>query len=126
MRGETYQTRPKAPMPTGCRSVYLMRGQSGCEDNGSAESDKSYLLVISKVVPKIWARTNSAMVAVRSQRVESAMMSWWIGDKSIASWRCRCEEFAADRYQGLGGCGKFRPDGTERRKQAVTGVRGGE
>ena len=33
-----YQTSPKAPMPTGCKSVYR--------------------LVISNVVPKIWARTN--------------------------------------------------------------------
>lgn len=37
----TDQTRPKAPIPTGCRSEYLE--------------------VISKVVPKICARTNSAI-----------------------------------------------------------------
>lgn len=37
-----YQTRPNAPMPTGWRSEYRD--------------------VISNVVPKIWARTNSAMV----------------------------------------------------------------
>lgn len=41
-RGTTHQTRPKAPIPTGCRSEYLE--------------------VISKVVPKICARTNSAMM----------------------------------------------------------------
>jgi hypothetical protein len=38
----TDQTRPKAPIPTGCRSEYLE--------------------VISKVVPKICARTNSAIL----------------------------------------------------------------
>jgi hypothetical protein len=27
-RAETYQTRPKAPMPTGCRSVYLLGEKS--------------------------------------------------------------------------------------------------
>lgn len=48
----SYQTRPKAPMPTGCRSEYLE--------------------VISKVVPKICARTNSAMVEELLKQVENA------------------------------------------------------
>lgn len=42
-----YQTKPNAPMPTGWRSEYLE--------------------VISKVVPKIWARTNSAMTGAGSE-----------------------------------------------------------
>jgi hypothetical protein len=52
---DAYQTRPKAPMPTGCKSVYL-RGVSFCQM--SQRQVCPHLLVISKVVPKIWARTN--------------------------------------------------------------------
>lgn len=48
-------------MPTGCRSVYLSNNQSeptlACGGLG-----RPYRLVISNVVPKIWARTNSAMM----------------------------------------------------------------
>ena len=47
-------------MPTGCKSEYLCDHQPG----GADEDGKwYYLLVISNVVPKIWARTNSAIVA---------------------------------------------------------------
>jgi hypothetical protein len=60
-----YQTRPNAPMPTGCRSVYLIDSQLG-KPGIVSQYLWSYLLVISKVVPKIWARTNSAMVNVGS------------------------------------------------------------
>ena len=56
-RGEmTYQTRPKAPMPTGWRSEYLD--------------------VISKVVPKIWARTNSAMMGDGRSLAGSKIVGW--------------------------------------------------
>lgn len=56
---ETYHTKPKAPMPTGWRSEYLE--------------------VISKVVPKIWARTNSAMAG--------KFVAWRI-EKTARSCRC--------------------------------------
>ena len=58
-----YQTSPKAPMPTGCKSVYLFQCQPFTAAADYAEAGLRYLLVISKVVPKIWARTNSAMMA---------------------------------------------------------------
>ena len=45
-------------MPTGCKSVYLVMRQS---DSSAFSKYPVYLLVISKVVPKIWARTNSAI-----------------------------------------------------------------
>jgi hypothetical protein len=54
-----YQTRPKAPMPTGCRSVYLRRVSFARHRNGVC----SHLLVISKVVPKICALTNLSVRA---------------------------------------------------------------
>ena len=53
---EPYQTRPNAPIPTGCKSVYLIDSQL---ENPSNDVHVvvvvvvSYLLVISKVVPKI-------------------------------------------------------------------------
>ena len=60
-----HQTRPKAPMPTGCRSVYLEQDQQTY--SGKRRWGSAYLLVISKVVPKIWARTNSAMMTGSSK-----------------------------------------------------------
>jgi hypothetical protein len=54
----TYQTKPKAPMPTGWRSEYLVEIS---QPDFPVHNFLSYLEVISKVVPKIWARTNSAM-----------------------------------------------------------------
>ena len=56
---QAYQTSPKAPMPTGCRSVYLYEGVSRAH---AQVGHTTYLLVISNVVPKICARTNSAMM----------------------------------------------------------------
>ena len=56
-------------MPTGCRSVYLFQRQqilAKCAGVGMR-----HLLVISKVVPKIWARTNSAMMTCWTRQVES-------------------------------------------------------
>jgi hypothetical protein len=58
-RVRLYQTRPKAPMPTGCRSVYLDEGQFRAK---RIAGYMPHLLVISKVVPKICARTNSAIL----------------------------------------------------------------
>jgi hypothetical protein len=55
-----YQTRPKAPMPTGWRSEYLLPSQIQ-NRTSFVGLTASYLDVISNVVPKIWARTNSAM-----------------------------------------------------------------
>lgn len=69
-RGGTYQTRPKAPIPTGCSSVYLKNDQLPFS-NRSIDllfrkiCAKAYRLVISKVVPKIVARTNSAILEDR-------------------------------------------------------------
>jgi hypothetical protein len=65
----SYHTSPKAPMPTGCRSVYLDHSQSPRTPPPAIFSSSSYLLVISNVVPKIWARTNSAMLSVLSLAV---------------------------------------------------------
>ena len=48
--GSSYHTRPNAPMPTGCRSVYLIGSQSRVQ---VFDDNHAYLLVISKVVPKI-------------------------------------------------------------------------
>lgn len=65
----SYQTSPKAPIPTGWRSVYLQ--SNGNQNNSRARSEDATttdLLVISKVVPKIWARTNSAMAGVWRKR----------------------------------------------------------
>lgn len=64
-RGWSYQTSPKAPIPTGCSSVYL--GRSQCDSQrikarGGSVHQVPYLLVISKVVPKICARMNSAIL----------------------------------------------------------------
>lgn len=50
-------------MPTGWRSVYLIVGQS-LSVSDACGGVGPYLEVISKVVPKIWARTNSAMLSV--------------------------------------------------------------
>lgn len=50
-------------MPTGCRSVYLLLSQQPAVFLDQIPSaGMRYLLVISKVVPKIWARTNSAII----------------------------------------------------------------
>jgi hypothetical protein len=57
-KASTYQTKPKAPMPTGWRSEYLVEIS---QPDFPVYNSVSYLEVISKVVPKIWARTNSAM-----------------------------------------------------------------
>jgi len=59
----------KAPIPTGCKSVYLQHRQFLCVS--PRHGPGAYLLVISKVVPKIWARTNSAMMGRGSIRVDS-------------------------------------------------------
>jgi hypothetical protein len=64
---ETHQTRPKAPMPTGWRSEYL-RIERVIKSGRSHRRVQPYLEVISNVVPKIWARTNSAMVKVCPER----------------------------------------------------------
>ncbi len=51
-------------MPTGCKSEYLHGcGQSLCPTPHFGRALPPYLLVISKVVPKIWARTNSAILS---------------------------------------------------------------
>ena len=75
-----HQTKPNAPIPTGCKSVYLVKlvNAWACDVKGVAVTASkggvfsfflySYLLVISKVVPKIWARTNSAMVGMEASR----------------------------------------------------------
>lgn len=68
--GFAYQTSPKAPIPTGWRSVYLWinsvsisiletTDKQPCEKHGRFPA---YLFVISNVVPNIWARTNSAIL----------------------------------------------------------------
>jgi hypothetical protein len=58
-----YQTSPKAPIPTGCKSVYLQIHHVTIELSFSSRKKReAYRLVISKVVPKIWARTNSAIL----------------------------------------------------------------
>lgn len=65
---QTNQTRPKAPMPTGCRSEYLE--------------------VISKVVPKICALMNSAILCdVRSSR--SGLLCVVNKRESLAMGGCR-------------------------------------
>ena len=64
---KSYQTRPKAPIPTGWSSVYLKKGVECQKTHDVAEmrvvrkKSLSNLLVISKVVLKIWVRMNSAM-----------------------------------------------------------------
>ena len=63
-----HHTRPKAPMPTGWRSVYLPGYQRCCHSVGAEESMSAHRLVISKVVPKICARTNSAILPVFSSQ----------------------------------------------------------
>lgn len=64
--GETYQTRPNAPIPTGCWGAV----SSTVECQGHAVFTRSvYLEVISKVVPNIWALTNSAMIGDESDGV---------------------------------------------------------
>ena len=64
-----YQTRPKAPMPTGWRSVYLYVDDRREHHRPLSPSPHGrgspYLLVISKTVPNIWARTKSAMATGR-------------------------------------------------------------
>lgn len=74
---KTHQTRPKAPMPTGWRSEYLDELQSASNClllNARLQCPIGrrlpgwcwpYREVISKVVPKICARTNSAIVTDR-------------------------------------------------------------
>ena len=69
-------------MPTGCRSVYLCNVNDGHQDRGGV---LPHLLVISNVVPKIWARTNSAMVksgcnvavAGASGSKDGGRVEWW-------------------------------------------------
>ena len=68
----SYQTNPKAPIPTGWRSEYLWHQVSDKAKPKrpmpffrGAKRSTTYLEVISKVVPKICARTNSAMFAMR-------------------------------------------------------------
>lgn len=71
---KTDHTRPKAPMPTGWRSVYLHNRTSQSPSVSSSHHQPlhavaepagcAYLLVISNVVPKICARTNSAILSV--------------------------------------------------------------
>lgn len=78
-----YQTSPKAPIPTGCRSVYLFERQHCTIPRDYTEAELEYLLVISKVVPKIWARTNSAM------------MTWW--PRQLEKKRCAVEEGCGSR-----------------------------
>jgi hypothetical protein len=69
-----YHTSPNAPIPTGWRSTYLAQSQHRClsgaqsqlgeitrSEHGAARYGL-YRLVISKQVPKICARTNSAMI----------------------------------------------------------------
>jgi len=54
-------------MPTGCKSVYLAQSQHPVSMPARALAPlpaKLYLLVISNVVPKICARTNSAILNV--------------------------------------------------------------
>jgi hypothetical protein len=53
-----------------------------CSASISPEGYPAYLDVISKVVPKIWALTNSAMSVVWWQRVRTRVLScseWWKG-----------------------------------------------
>lgn len=76
-RIRTHHTSPKAPMPTGCKSVYLAQYQyttsflariyCTAAATGGGPCVSAYLLVISNVVPKIWARTNSAILQVDAQ-----------------------------------------------------------
>ncbi len=63
----SYQTSPKAPMPTGCKSVYLAANQQWTEKTRWGLKGRPNLLVISNVVPKIWARTNSAILADKQE-----------------------------------------------------------
>lgn len=82
-RGEMevpYQTRPNAPIPTGWRSEYLRAVKLAFWSHQKAFPSvadwlwrvggrfAAHLDVISKVVPKIWARTNSAMVGTEDSR----------------------------------------------------------
>lgn len=75
-----YQTSPKAPIPTGWRSEYLRRPRQAGSQSVSRRvlppyiqprhrQAMSYLDVISNVVPKIWARTNSAMLTTIRLRI---------------------------------------------------------
>jgi len=50
-------------MPTGCKSEYLHAAGQSLGPRHTSVGLSSYLLVISKVVPKIWARTNSAILS---------------------------------------------------------------
>jgi hypothetical protein len=120
----TYQTSPKAPIPTGCRSEYLW----GCElvavghDGANCEAghpENLYLEVISNVVPKICARTNSAMMndlfedslemylVGREKREEKSllqrcdqMLRRSLRGRSFVSWRRRRGNTRGDRREG--------------------------
>lgn len=61
---DAYQTRPNAPMPTGWRSEYLFHASTQGALSASYRDGATSLEVISNVVPKIWARMNSAILAV--------------------------------------------------------------
>lgn len=51
-------------MPTGWRSEYLMVDVSKFDAANTLSRESTYLDVISNVVPKICARTNSAILTV--------------------------------------------------------------
>lgn len=72
-------------MPTGCRSVYLIGSQSVIPDPEGV--GMAYLLVISNVVPKIWALTNSAMLLtveilkITAFQAKSLVLAVWLLEK---------------------------------------------
>ena len=83
-------------MPTGCKSVYLPRNQSVCLSLvGGVSGPVSHLLVISKVVPKICARTNSAIFV---GMIGLDQFRCWVRMRMAVGWRwCRSQS----RFQVL-------------------------
>lgn len=73
-------------MPTGCRSVYLDERQSW----KGATRGAPHLLVISNVVPKICARTNSAMLTGGDP---------WAAAGGCWSERAECEKGVVDGWE---------------------------
>lgn len=69
MTTEEFFTRPvqKLPCPLAASRCTCLYIKNGHKDDFAAMAVRgrvvTYLLVISKVVPKIWARTNSAILA---------------------------------------------------------------
>ena len=106
----TYHTSPKAPIPTGCKSVYLhVESVERKQGKGGAGLEAAHLLVISNVVPKIWARTNSAMMKDGCNML--AMNEEW----SRLAQRCNVCEGRVGAQQVFGGA-----------VEARVGAQGGE